>query len=1221
MALQTCTACGAQATVGQRFCGDCGAPLASGCPNCGASNPPGQRFCGECGTRLDGATATAGPASTAATASSNAAGVNAAGGVGRRVVPGVVPGAGTGSGIGTHSAGNPDGSPVAERRLVSVVFADLVGFTPFSEERDPEDVRETLTRYFDLATAIITRHGGTVEKFIGDAVMAVWGTPTTREDDAERSVRAALELVGAVGELGPGIQARAGVLTGETAVTLGAQNQGMVAGDLVNTAARLQSVAAPGTVLVGEPTYRAASVAIAFEPAGEQTLKGKQAPVPAWRALRVVAERGGRGRADQLEPPFVGRDVELRLIKDLFHLTGTERRVRHVSVVGTAGIGKSRLAWEFEKYLDGIEESVRWHHGRSPAYGQGVTFWSLGEMIRSRAGLKETDDPDTGRQRIATMVESVMPNHPNRAWVEKALLQLLGLGSGVASTELFGAWRAFFEALATTGTVVLVFQDVHWADEGTLDFIDHLVEWSREHPIFIISLSRPEVLEERPGWGAARRGFATIYLEPITEAAMRELLVGLVPALPEATIRAIVRQAEGIPLFAVEIVRMLITSGELEAAEDGTYVLRGDVGEVAVPETLTALIGARLDALDAGDRALLLDAAVLGQSFTPQGLAAVSGRSVEELEPRLRALTRRELLRHVADERSPERGQYAFVQALVRETAYNTLARKDRQVRHLAAARWFETLGEPELVGALAGHFLAARELAPAGPEADALAAQARIALKAAADRAASLGSNQQALEFYVEALSVTVEPADEAEICELAGTIAQVLTAFDRAEELMRRARDIHLAAGDRSAAARLSALLGALLLNARRYEDADAVLSEAATSFADLASDPWVLRIKSQQARRLMLVGDWTPVMPITDAVLEFAEHTDDLDLLTDTLVTRGTALVNLLRWREGTAVLELALETAQANGFHSTWLRAINNILAAKNLLDPQGALDIVRSGVELAQRLGHDAWLQSLAGQLAFVAWRTGEWNARLREIEAGLEGATDARTRINAIDNLATIRAFRGEPIEDLVREMDATAALDRQDPQNQIISLDGHALTHLRAGELDEARAIWAKALEMEPTIVNSSGILLARLALWANDLPTARRLGDLHWQYVPHGGVSEADHRVIEAGIRGLEGDRAGATADYREALQRYRELRMDLDVAYTAIDLVYVLGPDDPLTVETVAAAQSILQHNSARTFQDQLDLALQRGAHAPVASAAGAARGTRVAKVPAP
>ena len=317
-----CSNCGTENKLGRKFCIQCGAGLSSVCSACGSPIEIEARFCGECGTPVEGRAETltsagrlTGPSGAAAT-------------------------------------------PLAERRVVSVLFADLVGFTALTDGRDAEETRELLTRYFDLSREVIGRYGGTVEKFIGDAVMAVWGAPTAHEDDAERAVRAGLELVDAVKALGPAIQARAGVLTGEAAVTIGAVGQGMVAGDLVNTASRLQSVAAPGTVLVGEATQRAAAKAIVFEEAGEQTLKGKTAPVPAWRALRVVAERGGRNRSDSLEAPFVGRDDELRLLKDLFHATSREKRARLVSVIGSAGIGKSRLAWEFLKYLDGLVEPI-----------------------------------------------------------------------------------------------------------------------------------------------------------------------------------------------------------------------------------------------------------------------------------------------------------------------------------------------------------------------------------------------------------------------------------------------------------------------------------------------------------------------------------------------------------------------------------------------------------------------------------------------------------------------------------------------------------------------------------------------------------------------------------------------------------------------------------------------------------------------------------------------
>ncbi|HEY5275836.1 MAG TPA: adenylate/guanylate cyclase domain-containing protein, partial [Coriobacteriia bacterium] len=545
-----CSSCGSANPADDRFCGDCGASLLPGCPSCGAANQPGKRFCGTCGTPL---------------------------------VPGAVRDG------GSHPVLTPrNPAPVAERRLVSVLFADLVGFTTLAEGRDAEDTRELLARYFDLSRDVIGRYGGTVEKFIGDAVMAVWGAPTSHEDDAERAVRAGLELVDAVKALGPGIAARAGILSGEAAVTIGATNQGMVAGDLVNTASRLQSVAPPGAVLVGEGTQRASSKAIAFEAVGDQHLKGKTAPVPAWRALRVVAERGGRKRAETLEAPFVGRDDELRLLKDLFHATGRERRPRLVSVTGIGGIGKTRLAWELEKYLDGLVEPILWHEGRSPAYGEGITFWALGEMVRRRAGLVETDDERTTRLKIAEALATHVPDRDERRWVEPALLALLGIDTGAVDAEqLFAAWRTFFERLAATAPVVMVFEDLQWADPGLLDFVDHVLEWSRGFPIFVLTLARPELLERRPDWGAGKRSFNSIFLEPLPAGAMRELLAGLVPGLPARAVTAIVDRADGIPLYAVETVRMLLAEGRL-ALDGDVYRPVGDLTTLAVPETLTA---------------------------------------------------------------------------------------------------------------------------------------------------------------------------------------------------------------------------------------------------------------------------------------------------------------------------------------------------------------------------------------------------------------------------------------------------------------------------------------------------------------------------------------------------------------------------------------------------------------------------------------------------------
>ena len=667
-----------------------------------------------------------------------------------------------------------------------------MGFTTIAEGRDAEHVRELLSLYFDLASEIIRRYGGTVEKFIGDAVMAIWGAPTAHEDDAERAVRAALDLVAAIPSLGATIggdlQARAGVLSGEAAVTVGATNQGLVAGDLVNTASRLQSVAQPGTVLVGETTRDAAAGAIAFAPAGESLLKGKSAPVAAFRALRVVAKARGVGRSDALEPPFVGRDVEFRLVRDAFHATARDRRARLVSITGEAGVGKSRLAWEFSKYTDGLADQLFWHEGRSPAYGEGISFWALGEMARKRCGLVEADDEPTTRQRIEATLADHVPDPAERGQVEAALLALLGLAEAPPGGRepLFTGWRTFFERLASVDPVVLLFEDIQWADDGLLDFIDSLLEWSQSYPILVLTLSRPELLDRRPTWGASRNA-TSLPLGPLADEAMRALLAGLVPGIPDPAARTILERAGGMPLYAVETVRMLVAEGRLEAAGDGTYRATGTLDAIEVPASLHALIAARLDALPAHDRALLQDASVLGQTFSVAALGAIATDEAATLEPRLRSLVARDLLSLDTDPRSPERGQYGFVQALTREVAYSTLSMRDRRARHLAAARYFETLGDEELAGALATHYFAAYEAAAEGPEAHALAGQARIALRAAGERARALGSLEQAITFFENAGRLPGAETEQLALLETAADIGMESSRYARAEPLYR--------------------------------------------------------------------------------------------------------------------------------------------------------------------------------------------------------------------------------------------------------------------------------------------------------------------------------------------------------------------------------------------------------------------------------------------------
>ena len=1176
----SCPRCGATTEAGQRFCSACGSPLQRACRACGTPAGETARFCGECGSPLEPSQARPG------------AQVQADGGHGLPVRT-----VGAGRSLATNGAAGPGVvAPVAERRLVTVLFADLVGFTGLAEDRDPEAVRELLTRYFELARETIERYGGTVEKFIGDAVMAVWGTPVALEDDQERAVRAGLELVDAVRGLGPdpdgaAIQARAGILTGEAAVTLGATGQGMVAGDLVNTASRLQSVAPAGSVLVGEATFRATAGAIAYEAAGEQALKGKSAPVAAWRALRVVAKLGGVARTEGLEAPFVGRDEQVRLLKDLLHAAARERRLRFVSVTGQAGTGKSRLTWEFHKYIDGLVEDVMWHQGRSPAYGEGISFWALGEMVRKRAGLAEGDDAATTRQKIADALVEYVPDEAERRWIEPKLLGLLGLEElrSLEREDLFGAWRTFFERVSDRGVTVLVFEDIHWADQGLLDFIDHLGAWSTNHPILVITLARPEFLETHREWGAGRRDFAAVSLDPLPDAAMDDLLSGLVPGLPRSARESILARADGIPLYAVETVRKLLLDGRLELL-DGVYRPIGDLAAVEVPTTLHALIAARLDALEPADRSLLQDAAILGQTFSMAALSAVSGLDAEALEPRLRELVRREVLAQNRDPRSPERGQYGFVQALIREVAYGTLARRDRRARHLAAARYFEALGDEELVGALATHYLDAYRASDEGPEADAIAVQARIALRAAAERAAALHSPEQALAYLEPALEVTADPADRGALHEIAGSAAQAAGRYEAATRHDEAAIADYLEAGDRLAAARVTAVLGMTATFRGRPADAVEILEAALAAYGDLGDVSPVLAIVASLARSYLFADDYPRSIELADRALAVAERIDDIAIIVEAVLTKGTALLYAGRGREALVLLAGGLQLAEAHGHVTSELRAWLNISFQQLEEDPRQAYASARAGLDRARRLGFRDWTTLLAGNAVQAAFVLGEWawiDQTIAEIAPTVETA-----EADAMDLLTIqliVERLRGAPDDWEERYRAYRKGMTATATQEQTVL----AFTDCWIALADRRdRDVVAREIpEGDPGNALHCYWVVALAALFLRDAELARATVARIDATRIHGRWIAAMRASLDAGIAALDGRPVDAEAGYRTSLAELREVGARRDVAL--VQLVRALLATDPTVVaEAAAQARELLEPLGAIELLARLD-----------------------------
>ncbi|HUQ43080.1 MAG TPA: adenylate/guanylate cyclase domain-containing protein [Candidatus Limnocylindria bacterium] len=1189
----TCPVCDATNPEAARFCLNCGARL--GCPTCSAPIVPGAKFCANCGTRLiadDGGAIEPTPTVGSTTATR--------------------PGAGAAGSSGASSAAAPR---TTERRVVNVLFADLVGFTTLSATRDPETIRDLQSRYFERTREIIGRYGGVVEKFIGDAVMAVWGAPTAFEDDAERAVRAALDLVEMVPllgtEIGIELQLRAGVLTGEAAVEVGAEGEGMVAGDMVNTAARLQSAAAPGTVLVGEATRLAAGEAIAFEFAGDQELKGKPVPVPAWRALRVVAERGGARRPDAIEPPFVGRAEELRFLKEQFHATGREGRARLVSLVGQAGIGKSRLAWELEKYLDGVVDSVWWHRGRSPSYGEGVTFWALSEMFRRRAGLAEGDDPETTRRAVAAMLQRHVPDEAERAWIEPRILVLLGVGEATpgGSAELFAAWRTFFERLSTTGTVALVIEDLQWSDDGLLDFLEHLLDWGRSSPIFVLTLARPELLDRRPGWGTDRRGATAMRLDPLPDSAMRELLDGVAPGLPAGMVTRILGRADGIPLYAVETIRMLAAKGllverggRLEPAPGaaGAELARADL---EVPPTLHALVASRLDALQPADRSLLQDAAVLGQSFTVEALTALSGESAGALLPRLTALVRREILTLETDPRAPTRGQHAFVQALLREVAFGTLSRRERRARHLAAARYFESLGDDEVAGVIATHFIEAYRAAPEGPEADALAAQARISLLATSERARDLGALRQAIDALGSALEVTRDPAQRADLLERMGYLQTLHSDWELAFANLAAAAEAYVALGDRrgvirATVRRFAAHLGsariaaAAEIAAQIRDEAEALVESSVhdEALVDRGAAEVAAIYAEGMARLEFRLTNMPETIRWSNQALLLAERLRDDEILAMAMVTKGTAATENGQLREGRALLEGAVMDATAHRQTFAALRGLNNLASETAEIDPRGALERTRQGIAMARRLGIRSFSGYHAGNAIGLAERLGEWAWLEEVIQTLSEGDRDEDEREWVRFNGDYLKAWRGDPDLALAERV-LRRALAENDLQSEANIRMWLARCAFAAGNAREAvrHSEWFFRFAEGSQLHQEFG-MVGRFALHAGDVEVATRV--LAIVGIGSGGATEHDLELLRAGLAALEGRRDDALALYRAGLAGRRASGERFGTALAIFDMAVLLGPDDPAVRAVMDEGRGILEELGARLLLDRLD-----------------------------
>jgi class 3 adenylate cyclase/tetratricopeptide (TPR) repeat protein len=923
------------------------------CPRCGERNAEGARFCSSCGTAL-----------------------------------------------------TPAPRQAAERKIVSVLFVDLVGFTARSDSADPEDVETMLRQYHAAVRREIERFGGTVEKFVGDAVMAVFGAPIAHEDDAERAVRAALRVPDVIQELNqanPGLDlvVRVAVNSGEAVVNLQTRpelGESMVTGDVVNTASRLQQVAPAGGIVVGEITYRTTTEAIDYEQREPVTVKGKAEPVPVWRAMRVRARASVE--IERAPTPFIGREDDLALLRQTFHRTLRESSVQLVTITGEPGVGKSRLIGEFFRFVDDLPDITYWRHGRCISYGEGVTFWALGEIVKAHAGILESDGPEEAAAKLSQAVDVVIEEGPERDWLKTRLAALVGVsseGSGATDrAESFAAWRAFLEAVASTRPLVAIIEDLHWADDAMLEFVEHLVDWSVGVPLLVICSARPELYERRPGWGGGKRNSTTIALSPLTNKETAKLIAFLLSeaVLPTETQATLLERSGGNPLYAEEFVRMLIDRGFLERR--GRALCIAGEGEIPVPDTVQAIIAGRLDTLPPERKAILHDASVMGRVFWSGAIATMGGAEKTAVTEGLHELGRKELVRPTRRSSIAGEDEYDFWHALVRDVAYAQIPRATRAAKHVAAAEWIEGIVGDRVADhaeLLAHHYLQALELSRAAGVAEdrrtQLQRRALHSLMLAGERALGLDTVRAASHF--RRAREFVNPGDPEEPHVLAGladaTFQTPGESFDEAQDAYERAiagferqRDV-VAAGETRL--RLAFMLHIRGDTARSAE----LITETVDRLEPLDPGPALVFAYVMKARRLMFDGRSRESFEWSEKALALAERLGTREQIVRGLQYRGWARCELGD-PDGLEDLRKSVERGLE------WGLGVETVTGYMNLGDlvwlaegPRAALTIHREGIAFCDRRGlaqGGAWLKA---ETAWTLYELGLWDEVLLVADA------------------------------------------------------------------------------------------------------------------------------------------------------------------------------------------------------------------------------------------
>ena len=1079
------------------------------CERCGRENPDGFRFCGACGARLTAL-----------------------------------------DGVGFEQ----------ERKVVSALFCDLVGFTSRAETMDPEDVHEMLRTYYASVRSAFESFGGTVAKFIGDAVFVLFGAPRAHEDDPERAVRAALAGVNAVAKLSAAhpeldLHVHIGVTTGEALITFGPQpdeSGGLAWGDILNTAARLEAAAPPDTILVDDATYRATRHVIEYELAESIHAKGKAEPVPVWQPIAPRARRGV-GMGEAARQPLVGRRAELALLLGILDGVRSSRAPQLVTIVGEPGIGKSRLVFELFRRIDEMLDLINFRLARSPPYPEGVSFWALGEIVKAQAGMLESDGAAAAAGKLHASVSDLVPITAEARRIEGHLRALIGLGDAEQASvdqrgAAFAAWRHFLEAIARRRPLVLVFEDVQWADDGLLDFIEHLVGWAREVPILIVASTRPQLFERRPKW--SDKAFATtITLPPLSEGETRELVDALAgeAAMPTEMTDAIVVNASGNPLYSVEFVRMLVDRGligSFEARRPST-----PVEALALPASLRGIIAARLDSLTPEDKRLLQAGAVIGRVVWPGALSAITGRPRRWITGRLRDLEEREFLQGAADSSVEGEPEYRFRHVLIRDVAYNEIPRLRRGEIHRKTAEWLESLSPDrasDRAEMLAHHFQCAYNLTrAAGADASRLAGPARLALRDAGDRALSLNAFPAAARFFQAALDLW-PPADPERPSLLFRLGKSTYYAETAGAEVLTEARDALLAGGDHGTAAEAEAFLAKLAHHAGKRDRLAEHLDRAVALVEGLGPSQAKAEVLVDLANYLAIAREDERAIAAATEALGIARSLGLRELEASAL-----SMIGLSRGWSGDLggrddvrrAIEITEEIGSHLSAHCYGMLAdmecqVGNLAAAFEL---QG------HARQHAERFGHAGFVRWLAAERVGEDYWTGRWDdavsaadSVIAEAEAGVPNFMEGYCRATR----GRIRLARNDVAGALA---DAERALEfaraAEDLQMLYPALAFSARAEIAVGSLerggdlaDELLALWTSKVDSYPT------------SAWAVDLAYAL-------EPIDRGAALVDAARSVRAPTRWLDAAVAVLTAEYRTAIEGFSQIGSLPDEAFARL------------------------------------------------------------------